>query len=138
MRNITYFFVLGALKFYGPTSMNYDEELDPILLSDYIHRSAFQAYYSELSGNPVVADSYGMNGIGVYDCQTGDPCITVENQYAINFTSGTTYKLSLINSGVSTGQFSFWIDGHNFTVVSTDFVAIEPYTTDIINLAIGT
>lgn len=34
--------------------------------------------------------------------------------------------------------FKFSIDGHNFTVISTDFVPIEPYETTNLSIAIGT
>ena len=49
---------------------------------------------------------------------------------------GKKYKISLVNAGTST-QFTFWIDGHTFTVVGTDFVPIEGYETDTLNIAVG-
>lgn len=44
--------------------------------------------------------------------------------------------MSLVNTGTST-HTTFWIDSHKFWVVATDFVPIEPYETDMINIAIG-
>lgn len=39
--------VLGPLTIHGPTSDNWDHSIDPILLGDHNHRSAFQDYYQE-------------------------------------------------------------------------------------------
>ena len=46
------------------------------------------------------------------------------------------YKYRIINMSVSR-HFSFWIDGHDFWVVSTDFVPIEPIQRSFLNVAIG-
>lgn len=43
--------VAGPLLIHGPTSANWDEAWDPILISDWSHRSAFQDFQVEL-GNP--------------------------------------------------------------------------------------
>ena len=44
--------------------------------------------------------------------------------------------MSLVNTAVST-HFTFWIDSHDFYVVATDFVPIEPYLARTLNIAIG-
>ncbi|KAL9020067.1 MAG: hypothetical protein Q9185_002681 [Variospora sp. 1 TL-2023] len=49
-------------------------------------------------------------------------------------TRGKKYLLRLINTSVDT-TFVFAIDHHNITVMSSDFVPIQPYTTD--HVAIG-
>ncbi|KUJ17618.1 uncharacterized protein LY89DRAFT_583860, partial [Mollisia scopiformis] len=63
-------------------------------------------------------------------------CTGRRPRHEIHFHKGRTYKLSLVNTAVTT-QFKFWIDGHNFTVVKTDFVPIQPYPAKIVNNAIG-
>lgn len=126
----------GAMKFYGPTSMNYDEDLGPIMITDWLHAPASSLYYMEMEGMPPKADSYVMQGKGVYQCKPGEPCVQQGQYHTVSFVAGKTYKMSLINSGVDT-QFTFWLQNHNFTVVGTDFVAIEPYVTDTINIAVG-
>ena len=40
--------VAGPLLIHGPSSANWDEAWDPILISDWTHRSAFQDFYIEL------------------------------------------------------------------------------------------
>jgi hypothetical protein len=57
------------LTIYGPSSANYDIAEDPILLSDWLHRSAFEEFYKEIAGNagPPKTISMLMNGRGT--CQ---------------------------------------------------------------------
>lgn len=118
--------------------MNYDQELEPLLVSDWYHTDAFSLYHSEEIGVPPVPDSNILNGKGVFACDPiHDPrCTGRHLRHEIHFTHGRTYKLSVVNTAAAT-QFKFWIDGHNMTVVQTDFVPIEPYETDIINIGIG-
>ena len=130
--------ILGPLVINGPTSMNYDVDLGPILISDYFHADAFSLFQSELLGKPPQPDSYVLNGKGPYICNpTVDPkCTGQTPMTSIHFQHGTTYRMAIVNTGVTT-HMTFWIDGHTFSVVSTDFVPIEPYDTDTINVAIG-
>lgn len=119
--------------------MNYDEDLGPLLITDWLHADAFSLYHIELEAAPPTPDSNLMNGKGVYYC---DPsldanCTGERPRHEIVFEQGKTYKISVVNTAVDS-QMSFWIDGHNFTVVQTDLVPIEPYPTNIMNVAIGT
>ena len=52
---------------HGPTSANWDEVLDPIMISDWVHESAFAAFQNELDGKPPSADSVVVNGIGIFN-----------------------------------------------------------------------
>jgi FtsP/CotA-like multicopper oxidase with cupredoxin domain len=52
------------------------------------------------------------------------------------FTSGHSYLLRIINVAIQS-TFAFSIDGHTLTVISTDFVPIVPYTTDVLYINIG-
>ena len=118
--------------------MNYDEDLGPILISDWYHADAFSLYHEEVEGAPPVPDSNVMNGKGVYYCDPLlDPqCTGKQSHHRLHFEEGKTYKLSIVNTAVDS-QFTFWIDGHNFTIAQTDFVPVEPYTTDTMNIGIG-
>lgn len=53
-----------------------------------------------------------------------------------SFQSGRMHRLRLINPSSAATQ-KFTIDGHRFRVISTDFVEIEPYDTDVITLGVG-
>jgi FtsP/CotA-like multicopper oxidase with cupredoxin domain len=119
--------------------MNYDVDVGPILITDWYHEDAFRLYHEELDGSLPDPSSNLMNGKGkYYCCSKTDPDCTGKTPapHSINFEKGKTYKLSMVNTATDT-HFTFWIDGHNFTVVGTDFVPIQPYHTDTINIAIG-
>jgi FtsP/CotA-like multicopper oxidase with cupredoxin domain len=52
------------------------------------------------------------------------------------FEPGKVHRLRLINAGAE-AQTRFSIDGHNLTVIATDFVPVNPFTVNFVNLAIG-
>lgn len=56
----------GPITIFGPSSAHYDEAKDPILITDWNHRSAFQEWERELTGVPTRPEmnSILMNGIG--------------------------------------------------------------------------
>lgn len=56
--------LLGPMTIYGPSSANYDEAIKPILMTDWSHRSAFQDFYVEMTGNKPVMTSALMDGRG--------------------------------------------------------------------------
>ncbi|KAF4459220.1 laccase precursor [Fusarium albosuccineum] len=130
--------LVGALKINGPTSMNFDVDLGPVLLTDYFHADAFSLVDLEYMGRPPTPDSMLMNGNGTYYCcPKSDPnCLGESKLTEFIFEEGKTYKMSLVNTAVST-HMTFWIDNHNFSVVSTDFVPITPYNASVLNIAIG-
>lgn len=41
-----------------------------------------------------------------------------------------------MNTGADAAQ-QFSIDAHDMTVISNDFVAVEPYTTNVVTLGVG-
>lgn len=128
----------GPLKINGPTSMDYDHDLGPVLVTDWLHKDAFGLFQLELLGRPPTPDSNLINGKGPYFCCPSlDPQCTGRTPFTeFNFNKSSTYKMSLVNTAVST-HFTFWIDGHDFYVVATDFVPITPYLASTINIAIG-
>ncbi|KPM44117.1 Laccase-2 [Neonectria ditissima] len=130
--------LVGALKINGPTSMNYDVDLGPVLITDNFHNTAFSQVMLEYLGRPPAPDSTLMNGNGTYYCcpKFNKLCKGTSNLTTYNFQAGKTYKISLVNTATST-HFTFWIDNHNFSVVATDFVPITPYNSSMLNIAIG-
>lgn len=128
------------MKINGPSSMNYDIDLGPILMADWYHEDAFALYPTEiLTPEAPLPESSVMNGKGVFDCDpaTDLRCTGQHERHEIIFKKGTTYKLGLVNTG-SLLTYKFWIDGHNFTVIQNDFVPIQPYETDVLIVGIGT
>ncbi|EKJ72836.1 hypothetical protein FPSE_06882 [Fusarium pseudograminearum CS3096] len=134
--------LLGAIKINGPSSMNYDYDLGPVLITDHFHKTAFSQVMLEYLGRPPAPDSILMNGNGTYYCcptpnkNCDKNCVGKSKLTSFNFEKNKKYKMSLVNTGVST-HMTFWIDNHNFSVVATDFVPITPYNTSILNIAIG-
>ncbi|KAG0650374.1 Dihydrogeodin oxidase [Hyphodiscus hymeniophilus] len=139
--NIQMAFMVGPLIIHGPSSMDYDIDLGPWLLSDWYHADAFSVYYEELSTVRNLAplpDSVVLNGKGVYDCDPKNDtlCTGKAEYYEVVVQEGMIYKIAVANTGTLL-TLTFFIDGHNFTVIETDFVPIEPYTTNILNIGIG-
>ena len=56
--------LLGPMTIYGPSSANYDEAIEPILMADWSHRSAFQDFYKEINGARPAMTTSLMNGRG--------------------------------------------------------------------------
>jgi FtsP/CotA-like multicopper oxidase with cupredoxin domain len=60
--------LLGPITIYGPSSSNYDEGRDPILITDWSHRSAFKDWQRELVPIPSfpTMNSVLINGVGKF------------------------------------------------------------------------
>ena len=56
--------ITGPLLIHGPSSADWDEAWDPILISDWIHDSAFAVFQQELVGPPPISQSVLLNGTG--------------------------------------------------------------------------
>ncbi|RPA94820.1 Cupredoxin [Choiromyces venosus 120613-1] len=130
--------VVGPIIIHGPQSANYDVDVGTVLVSDWSHETAFIDFFRELTNGPPPMQSNLLQGKGRFPCVQGDPrCVgPPANYYELKFEKGKKYLLRLINT--STGsQFKFSIDNHILTVVSADFVPIQPYQTKYLNIGIG-
>lgn len=129
----------GPLIIHGPSSMNYDIDLGPWFLTDWYHEDVFSLEWLGLTTHlAAIPVSNILNGKGVFDCNPGNDtrCTGEEEYYEVQFKKGKTYRISLVNTATLL-TYQFWIDGHNLTVIQNDFVPIEPYTTDVLNVGIG-
>lgn len=122
--------VAAPLVIHGPTSANWDIDLGPILISDWVHETSYIAYEAEMNGGLPQTDSVLVNGKGHYQNETGG------SYYQTCFTPGKKHLLRLINGAAAT-SFRFSIDGHNLTVISNDLVAVEPFEVDSLFIGIG-
>lgn len=124
--------VFGGIIINGPSSGNWDEDKGVITLADWDHDTADNlVLQSVLSGPPTMANGL-IDGKNVFN-QSGE---IVGERYQTTFESGTKYLLRLVNVAADT-HFKFTIDNHTMEVISADFVPIQPYTTDVLNIAIG-
>ena len=134
--------VLGPMTIFGPSSANYDDHKEPILMTDWVHQSAFSLFYQEVvpGFGPPSMTSILLNGTGHYSCTADEKknglCFDQTSYYNTTVTRGKKYLLRLINTSVDT-TFSFSIDNHVMTVISSDFVPLVPYTTDAVLVGIG-
>ena len=126
--------VFGGIVINGPASSNYDNDAGVLFLNDWSHETVDALYSSSLTSGPPTLDNGLINGTNVY----GDDNSTDQtgSRFAMAVTDGESYRLRLVNGAIDT-HFKFSIDNHTMTVMSTDLVPIEPYTTDVLNIAIG-
>ncbi|KAK1147796.1 hypothetical protein N8T08_000309 [Aspergillus melleus] len=126
--------VLGPLTIHGPASGNFDNAIDPFIMGDHNHRSAFQDYYQEQFSNskknrpPPKMSSIIINGKGNYAGSYP------ERRYTKHVKPNERKLLRLINTSTDS-TYIFSIDDHEFEVIGADLVPIEPYTTA--NITIG-
>lgn len=123
--------VVGAMVINGPATANYDVDLGPLTLTDWYYRPLFelneQAQHS--TRGPPAADNILVNGTHVNANGGG--------QYAkINVQKGKKYRLRLINISVDQ-TFHVSMDGHPFTVITSDFVPIRSYVATQLSINIG-
>lgn len=122
---------VGPLVIHGPTSANWDIDLGPVLVQDYVHQTAFIAYQAEKTQtNFARADAIVVNGQG------HDPATGTGSYFTPKLTPGKRHLVRVINSSAGT-SFKFSIDEHPMKVVSNDLVAIEPFDTTDLTLGIG-
>ena len=130
--------VAGALVINGPASANYDEDLGPILLDDWYHDTVFSLWQNIPLTGPQPAVNGLINGTNVFDCsQSTDPnCVGGGKRFLTEFQPGKKYLVRFINMATDT-FFKISLDGHSMTVISADFVPIQPYKTDVVSIGIG-
>lgn len=108
------------------------------MISDWYHADAFSMFHEEITDHAHYPTGTLLNGKGPFECDPAEDsrCSGKQELSEVSFTQGKTHKLRFVHSG-SLATYKLWIDGHNFTVIATDFVPIEPYTTDVLILGIG-
>lgn len=126
--------VFGGIVINGPSTANWDEDKGVITLVDWDHDTADNLVLeASVSGPPTMANGL-IDGKNVYNhSATG---VVTGERYQTTFESGTKYLLRLVNTAADT-HFKFTIDDHTMEVISADFVPIQPYATDVLNIAMG-
>jgi len=141
--------VFGPIIINGPTSAPYDVDMGTFMLQDWSHETVDAMYDLAQNATPIPGSltgaTYGgpqtmdnglINGKNTWN-DAGALSTTVgERLEAGTFTAGKSYLLRLVNPAIQS-TFAFSIDGHSLTVISTDFVPIKPYQTDVLWINIG-
>ncbi|OCT53411.1 Laccase-2 [Cladophialophora carrionii] len=126
--------VVGTMIINGPATSNYDLDLGAFPITDYYHRPAFELGPLIQTGGfprgPPAGDNILINGTNVNLNGT-------QGRYSrTTITKGKKYRLRLINTSTN-DNFKVSLDGHNFTVITADFVPVKPFTTQWLFLGIG-
>jgi FtsP/CotA-like multicopper oxidase with cupredoxin domain len=136
--------LFGPIVVYGPSFEQYDEDIGPVMLSDWYHRDYYTLVEDTMSpevGGFFFSDNNLINGKMNFDCsklppEDKSPCVNNAGISKFRFESGKIYRLRLMNVG-SEGHQRFSIDGHKMKVIANDFVMVEPYETEVVSLGIG-
>jgi FtsP/CotA-like multicopper oxidase with cupredoxin domain len=121
----------GPLLIHGPSSANWDIDTGVLPIMDWYHEPAFRAYYQQRVA-PVAAENALFNGLNTFTLNNQ----TVGSKYEMKFKPGKKHRIRLVNMSTDS-HFKFSIDGHKLTVMAADFIAIEPYVTETLNIFIG-
>ncbi|MCJ1455268.1 hypothetical protein MMC28_005622 [Mycoblastus sanguinarius] len=141
--------LLGPLTFHGPTVQSYEEAIDPILMTEWGHNSAFEAIQLDTPAtgtlsagqepfkNPSIllngrGNATQFNSIATPLHETHD----IPTPYTIRFDQPKRYLIRLINTSMAS-TFIFSIDNHYLYIVGADFVPVLPYRRESILVAIG-
>jgi len=121
--------VAAPLLIHGPSNDNWDEEWDPIIVADWYHQNAYEAFHTALTGaRPPPADSIVVNGTGRYNGGGA--------YFQQTFESGKKYLIHIVNGGTDF-HFHFSIDNHMLEVVAADMVPIKPFFINSLPVGIG-
>jgi FtsP/CotA-like multicopper oxidase with cupredoxin domain len=115
--------LIGTIQINGPATADYDIDLGVIPLTDWFHTPMFTMLAQNLAAPPT-SQSILINGTGN------------SNLGVINFTPGKKHRLRFVNTGIN-NVLHLALDGHNMTVIASDFVPIQPFDTDSITLTVG-
>ncbi|PQE09165.1 multicopper oxidase protein [Rutstroemia sp. NJR-2017a WRK4] len=102
--------VFGGIVINGPSTLNYDEDLGVLFLNDWSHTPVDTLYTIEQTGASFKLDNGLINGTNIY----------------------TVGRLAIV---LIYPLFS--IDNHTLKVIGNDLVPIHPYTTDVLDIAMG-
>ena len=114
--------------------MNYDEDKGVIIMNDWDLNTVDELFTTAQKDGPPTLDNALINETNVFGYdgnanQTG-------TRFNTSFCAGTSYRLRLVNAACDT-HFKFSIDNHTMTVIANDIVPIEPYKTNVLNIAMG-
>ncbi|KAF7190033.1 Laccase-1, partial [Pseudocercospora fuligena] len=138
----TYEGVFGPMVIHGPAALDYDYE-EMVVLQDWSHVTVDSMYQAaQTVGNGLTDPNHGprtldtglINGLNVWG--TDGAANATGERFRMNVEFGKKYRLRVVNTAIQS-TFKFYVDGHTFKVIATDFVPIQPYETNILNINIG-
>jgi FtsP/CotA-like multicopper oxidase with cupredoxin domain len=125
---------VGSIQINGPASLNYDIDLGVFPITDWYYTPAdtiSAALNNGVGGGaPPPSDNVLFNGTNINPAGAGG------SYYKVKLTAGKRHLLRLINPSVE-NTFTVTLVGHQFTVIATDFVPINSFTTSSLYLGVG-
>lgn len=126
--------VVGHILIDGPASLPYEEDLGILSISDWYYRGADSIQYGLIPspGRAPPSDNILFNGQGV-----SPPGVPAAGSYHRTVLKpGKRHRLRIVNPSVD-NVFKVRLDGHQFTVIETDFVPVNAFTTNELLIGIG-
>ncbi|KAK1750118.1 multicopper oxidase [Echria macrotheca] len=127
--------VFGPIEIAGPASASYNKDLGAIMLSDWTHNTSESLLeYVNTQGYGGVPMNNGLiNGNNTYVKADGT---TVGKRWEIPFEKDKLHRIRFVNTAMDT-MYKVSFDNHSMQVIAADFVPIEPFTTNVLSIAIG-
>lgn len=122
--------VVGNMVINGPASLPYDIDLGVFPISDYYYETADNLVEFTMNNGPPPSDNVLFNGTNVHP-------VTGAGKYArVKLTPGKRHRLRLINPSVE-NHFTVSLVDHQMTVIGTDYVPSNAFTTDSLFIGVG-
>ncbi|KAI1189730.1 laccase [Nemania serpens] len=123
--------VFGSIVINGPASLPYDIDLGAYPISDYYLKTADELVVdTQNQPAPPMSENVLFNGTNINPSGNGG------NYSRIILTPGKRHRLRLINPSVE-HSYQVSIVGHDMTVIATDLVPVNAFTTSNVFLGIG-
>jgi FtsP/CotA-like multicopper oxidase with cupredoxin domain len=122
---------VGTIQIDGPASLPYDEDLGVFPISDWYYGAADEMQHALIPppGAAPPSDNVLFNGTHVNANGGG-------SYYRVKLKPGKRHRLRLINTSVD-NTFTVTLVGHQFTVIATDLVPVNSFTTSAVYLGVG-
>lgn len=125
----------GPMWIHGPQTASADVDAGHLIIQDWSHIPVDDMYIDAEINGVRTMDTGLINGLNVFGEGTSSQS---GSRYVVptEFVQGQSYMFNLVNTGIQS-SYKFYIDGHNLTVISADFVPIIPYETNVLDINIG-
>ncbi|KAK6068603.1 multicopper oxidase [Seiridium cupressi] len=124
--------VFGSIHINGPATADYDIDLGVYPIFDYYYLTADEGVrLVQTQPIPPNSDNVFFNGTNI---NPTDPSL---GEYSVvTLTPGAKHRLRLINPSIE-HNYQVSLVGHEFTIISTDLVPVEPVVASDVFLGVG-
>lgn len=125
--------IRGPMIIHGPATADYDVDMGHVLISDTFPAGTAFAQAERIAHfgqNGLVTSNYLLNG------NNKSPDMATGKHTLWSVQKGKKHLFRFIN-GAAMEMYSVKFDNHKMKVIAADFVPIEPYETEWLNIACG-